>query len=90
VKKPIANLFIRGRKKEHRLELEFEDNGMGIDPIHQPKIFDMFYKINPESEGTGLGLHIVKVNIEKLGGKVSLESEPGKGTKFTILIDELK
>jgi hypothetical protein len=50
----------------------------------------MFYKINPESEGTGLGLHIVKVNIEKLGGKVSLESEPGKGTKFTILIDELK
>jgi len=90
VSKPVANLFIRARKREERLELEFEDNGMGIDPIHHPKIFDMFYKINPDSEGTGLGLHIVKVNVEKLGGKVNLESAPGKGTTFTILIDELK
>ena len=70
------------------LKMVFEDNGIGIDDIHKDKIFDMFYKVNEKSNGTGLGLHIVKMNIEKLGGVVSLESESGKGSIFTLLFNK--
>jgi signal transduction histidine kinase len=62
----------------------FKDNGLGVDADHLPKIFDMFYKIDPNSEGTGLGLHIVKVTIEKLGGTIKVNSRKGGGSLFTI------
>lgn len=68
-----------------RVIIKFEDNGLGIAPVHHQKIFDMFYKINEKSNGTGLGLHIVKINIEKLGGTIQLESKEGIGSTFTII-----
>lgn len=70
--------------EEECLELSFEDNGLGIEKEHLPKIFDMFYKVNPQSDGTGLGLHIVKLTIEKLGGTMHVRSTQGKGSCFTI------
>jgi signal transduction histidine kinase len=69
----------------NELTMVFEDNGIGIDDIHKDKIFNMFYKVNEKSNGTGLGLHIVKMNIEKLGGAVDLESTAGKGSIFTLV-----
>ena len=66
----------------------FKDNGLGIDEEHLPKVFDMFYKINPNSEGTGLGLHIVKVTLEKLGGTLKVRSGKGTGSLFTITFYE--
>ena len=49
-------------------------------------IFSRFYKQNEFSQGAGLGLSICKVIVEKLGGKITLQSEAGKGSRFTVII----
>lgn len=77
-------LKITIRQEAGKTSFLFRDNGLGIDEEHLPKIFDMFYKINPNSDGTGLGLHIVKVTIEKLGGTLSVRSGKGIGSLFTL------
>ena len=58
------------------------DNGIGISPDHYDRIFGLFNKLDPNSEGTGIGLALVKRIIEVHGGKVWLESELGQGTTF--------
>ena len=55
------------------------DNGIGIDPSQHDKVFELFYKVDKKSEGTGAGLAIVKRIIEVHGGRVWIESELGKG-----------
>ncbi len=79
---PILEISIRQEQGE--TIFQFRDNGLGVDAEHLPKIFDMFYKIDPNSDGTGLGLHIVKVTIEKLGGTLKVNSRKGGGSLFTI------
>ncbi|MBN1763609.1 MAG: PAS domain S-box protein, partial [Methanomicrobia archaeon] len=56
-----------------------KDNGIGIDPSQHEKVFDLFYKVNATSTGTGAGLAIVKRIIEVHGGRIWIESEKGKG-----------
>jgi PAS domain S-box-containing protein len=58
------------------------DNGIGIDPSQHDKVFELFYKIDNKSEGTGAGLAIVKRIIEVQGGRIWVESEKGKGSTF--------
>jgi len=65
------------------------DNGLGIPEEHVNKIFDMFYRGTTSSEGSGLGLFIVKETVEKLGGKIGVESSPGNGTTFILEIPSL-
>lgn len=65
-------------------KLNFEDNGIGIESTLVPKIFNMFFRATAKNEGSGLGLYIVKEAIEKLSGKVEIDSEIGKGTSFRI------
>jgi signal transduction histidine kinase len=55
------------------------DNGMGIDPSQHEKVFGLFYRLDPKSEGTGVGLTVVKRIIEVHGGRIWIESELGKG-----------
>jgi PAS domain S-box-containing protein len=62
----------------------FTDNGIGIDEKDQEKIFEMFYRASEQSVGSGLGLYIVRNAVEKLGGKVRVESKPKTGTTFII------
>jgi signal transduction histidine kinase len=66
--------------------LRVEDNGVGIAPEHLPHLFEKFYRVETasgnRSGGTGLGLAIAKVLIESQGGRMWVESEPGKGTSF--------
>lgn len=69
-----------------KLELIIEDNGEGIADELQKNIFDMFFRGNTKSSGTGLGLYIVKNAVEKLGGQIELNSKEGKGSKFTIIL----
>lgn len=68
------------------IEISISDNGIGIGQEHQSKIFDMFYRATSEREGTGLGLFIVKETIEKLGGQISVSSEPGQGSCFRFTL----
>ena len=66
--------------------LHIEDNGQGIAPEIQKKVFDMFYRGNETSQGSGLGLYIVKETINKLAGTVHLYSQPRKGSTFIITL----
>jgi len=58
------------------------DNGMGVDPIHHDRIFGLFNKLDAASEGTGIGLTLVKRIIEVHGGRIWVQSEAGKGATF--------
>jgi len=62
------------------------DNGMGIAEEHLNKVFDIFYRATSKSSGSGIGLHLVKEVVDKLNGKISLESQLDKGTTFTIVL----
>jgi PAS domain S-box-containing protein len=62
------------------------DNGQGIAKPYQEKIFDMFFRASEGQSGTGLGLYIVKETLDKMGGRIHLVSELGKGTCFVVNI----
>jgi signal transduction histidine kinase/FixJ family two-component response regulator len=68
------------------VRISFEDNGIGIRKEAQDRIFMMFQRLNPpgDYEGTGIGLAIVRKAVERMGGRVGVESEPGKGSRFWI------
>lgn len=66
--------------------IEIEDNGIGIEREHQEKIFDMFFRGTTTSEGSGLGLFIVKDIIEKVEGQIEVQSEPGVLTTFRVIL----
>jgi hypothetical protein len=66
------------------LEVEVEDTGPGIPEEALGKIFEPFYSTKPPGKGTGLGLAICMGILESYGGKISVQSESGKGTRFTI------
>ena len=63
-----------------------EDNGIGIEPQYQDRIFGLFNKLDANTEGTGIGLTLVKRIVEIHYGKIWLESHPGKGTTFYFTI----
>lgn len=62
------------------------DNGIGIPASARTEIFNMFYKAHENSNGTGLGLFIVRSAVEKLGGEIYCQSDEGKGSTFTVLL----
>lgn len=75
-----------------RARLTIADTGIGIPFEDQPRIFERFYRVDKARSravgGTGLGLSIVRHVIERMGGSVGLESQLGKGSKFTITLPE--
>ncbi len=79
-----------GTRIDHNETVFFvKDNGMGIEPQFQKRIFGLFDKLNPASEGTGIGLALIKRIIEVHGGKIWVESEGlGKGSTFCFTIPD--
>jgi signal transduction histidine kinase/streptogramin lyase len=73
-----------------KAEVIVEDNGLGIDVEHQKKIYNMFYRANEESKGSGLGLYIVKETLDKIQGEILLTSKPHDGSRFLITLPSLK
>lgn len=70
-----------------KLEVHVSDTGIGIDPKDIPHIFDRFYRTDQKvhtRQGTGIGLSVVKEIIETHSGTISVESAPGKGSRFTV------
>lgn len=76
--------------KDEKLHITIEDNGVGIDEEYHNKIFDMFYRVSSDTDGTGIGLYIVKDSIKNIQGSIELQSQKGVGTIFTIIIKNLK
>ncbi len=66
------------------IQIEVEDNGHGIDEVHQAKIFDMFYRASERAKGSGLGLYILKRAVERLNGIIKLKSKLHEGSTFSI------
>lgn len=65
--------------------IKIEDNGEGIDLVrHKDKVFKLYSRLNRNVDGKGIGLYLVKTQVEVLGGTIEIQSEPNKGTKFTI------
>ncbi|MEM7411648.1 MAG: HAMP domain-containing sensor histidine kinase [Myxococcota bacterium] len=87
---PEGTIQIRGRVEDDRLEMTIEDDGIGICHDDQPYIFDEFYQVDePSSQkypGAGLGLTLVRDLVTLLDGEVSLQSDIGHGTTFTVEI----
>jgi PAS domain S-box-containing protein len=69
-------------------EIEIADNGKGIPEAIRNRVFEMFYRGNTESTGSGLGLFIVKNALEKMKGTINLKSRDGQGTIFTVQIPD--
>jgi len=69
-----------------RAEIIFSDNGIGISESNLSKIFEMFYRATEQSDGSGIGLYIVKNAVEKLGGQIYVASRVGQGTRFNIIL----
>lgn len=79
---------ISSNRSGETILLHIEDNGEGIRPDVLPNIFSMFFRGHENSMGSGLGLYIAKEAAEKLGATISVTSEYGKGSVFTIKINE--
>lgn len=85
-----GRIEVSGTTRDNQVRVAVKDNGFGIEERHQEKIFERFYRVKDDNTryitGTGLGLPIVKGILEDLGGSIELESKPGKGSTFTVIL----
>ena len=87
---PDGKVIVSVDKQEEYMRIKVADTGMGIPKNNQGRLFSKFFRaenaVKSETEGSGLGLFVVKSYVEGWGGKVDFESEEGKGTVFTITL----
>jgi two-component system phosphate regulon sensor histidine kinase PhoR len=83
-----STVAVRAHRDEGSVRIEVQDDGPGIEAEHLPRLFERFYRVDPgrsrELGGTGLGLSIVKHLVEAMRGTITVESEVGRGTRFTV------
>jgi signal transduction histidine kinase len=90
---PAKPITLRGFQQENAVVIEIADQGPGIAPEHQQKIFERFYRVDKARSraegGAGLGLAIVKWSVERMGGVVELKSAAGHGSTFRLRLREV-
>ena len=80
-----TTIKIESHRVNNVLQLVFKDNGMGIDLEKKgDQVFGLYKRFHPEIEGKGMGLYMVKTQVEALGGTIGIKSEENKGTEFVI------
>ncbi|MFZ5432963.1 MAG: two-component system sensor histidine kinase NtrB, partial [Calditrichota bacterium] len=79
-----GDLTIKTRVSENSVQISVRDNGIGIAAEHLPQLFEPFFTFKPAGSGTGLGLYLSKNIMDLHNGKISVESEKGKGACFTL------
>lgn len=77
-------VHIGARRSDHEWIVSVSDNGIGIDPQHAARLFEMFYRLHSAAQypGSGIGLAVCKKIVERHGGRIWFESKPGAGTTF--------
>jgi signal transduction histidine kinase len=87
---PSIEINTRGTDVDGKPIFYIRDNGIGIEPQYHDRIFGLFNRLNPEIDGTGIGLTLVRRIVETHQGHIWIESEPGKGSTFyfTLPIQE--
>jgi signal transduction histidine kinase/HAMP domain-containing protein len=81
-----GSIVLRAYRRGGSVTLEVEDSGPGISPELQRHVFDRFYRGERDADGFGLGLAIVRETVRTLGGRIELDSSPGEGTVFRIVL----
>lgn len=89
-RKELSFVDISFQKTADQVIITVSDNGQGIREEYMPKIFEMFFRANAETYGTGLGLYIVADLVDKLNGKVSASSVYGQYATFVIVLPNLE
>lgn len=82
-------IIISTKKESGFVLLSVEDNGIGIPEEDYDKVFSMYGRLDKNIEGQGIGLYLIKKIVDAAGGKVTVQSKPGKGSTFTIYFKEV-
>ncbi|MBE5774263.1 MAG: HAMP domain-containing protein [Clostridiales bacterium] len=86
-----GSITVHAKDMGDHVAVSVRDTGCGIEPKDLPLIFERFYKVDRSrmrTTGTGLGLSIAKLVVELMGGRITVESEPGKGAEFTFTLQK--
>jgi two-component system CheB/CheR fusion protein len=83
-----SEISISARSEKGYSVLTVKDNGIGMNPDEFEKIFNMYGRLNENIEGQGIGLYLIRKIINAAGGKILVESDPGKGSAFTVYFVE--
>jgi signal transduction histidine kinase len=86
VEKPGSHISIKVKTSSNNCTISVADNGVGIDSAHHSNIFRLFYRASERSAGPGIGLYVVRETVEKMGGRIKVNSIPKKGSMFTITL----
>jgi two-component system NtrC family sensor kinase len=81
-----GTIGIRTYAQERRIYVEISDTGAGMSPEVMERLFEPFFTTKMRGKGTGLGLSISREIVKKHGGEIKVESQPGKGSKFTVIL----
>lgn len=90
IETPKGVISISTRYERHEFHIVFSDNGKGISPEHQEHIFEPFFTTKEVGKGTGLGLYVSLQVIKEHLGSIDFETKPGKGTKFIVILPDIK
>jgi len=85
-------IHVRTERRDGKVRLWFEDNGIGIDPLHHERIFQIFGQVHPQKRygGRGIGLAIVRKAAQRMSGEVGVLSELGQSSRFWLILNEAK